>query len=83
MPLLSCENAPVAVPLAATQAALPTSGTGNVVDQHVPRAVTVVDELPVDTMLAPKVAEVAVIAVAVGVFTTGATAVVVKVPSPE
>lgn len=76
MPDLRCENAVTAVPPSATQAAFGRLGTGDEVDQQVPRAVSVAP--PSDVMVAPSTAEVSVMLADDGEVNTGAAAGVVN-----
>lgn len=62
------------MPAAAAQFAFRTFGTGVVVDQHVPRAVTVVLPFDADVTVAPRVAVVLPIADDIGVVTVGVPA---------
>lgn len=74
-PVLDCVNAPVAVPPSTMQFVI---GDGEV-PQHVPRAVMAAP--PSDVIVASRVADVLVIAVAVGEITAGkAAAIVIDVP---
>ena len=73
IPVLACVNTPVVVPPSARQFVV---GAG-AVPQQVPRATMAAP--PFEVMVAPRVADVLVIAVAVGVVTVGGAAGVVNV----